>query len=191
MEQDPAPGKILHPEVDAPLWSFHNARSGLCFPSYESIAETPAFSPGSNRIVRVRDCERDPFGHIIARWRVLRTSTPTIANRPREPPLKRAHPGFVASARNRGIHLDLERVRGRRYRIPQTALNRGRNALGRSGVLHPRTPAGYLTKVISVVGFAHGTGGDADDRQGDGAAWSWGPAAFCVRDRSPKGGDGY
>jgi hypothetical protein len=33
----------------------------------------------------------------------------------------------------------------------------------------PCTPVGYLTKVIPVLGFLHGTGWEADDRQGDGA----------------------
>jgi hypothetical protein len=30
----------------------------------------------------------------------------------------------------------------------------------------PCTPVGYLTKVIAVVGFCHGKGWEADDRQG-------------------------
>jgi hypothetical protein len=41
--------------------------------------------------------------------------------------------------------------------------------LRRAVALRPRTPAGYLTKVIPVLGFIHGTGWEADDRQGDGA----------------------
>ena len=27
-----------------------------------------------NRLVRIRDAERDPFGYIASRWRVIRTS---------------------------------------------------------------------------------------------------------------------
>lgn len=77
--------------LDALLWRFHNARSGLCFPGYERIAEaagcarstvalavkaleTAGLLSWENRIVRVRVRERDLFGHWALRWRVVRTS---------------------------------------------------------------------------------------------------------------------
>jgi len=49
--------------LEALLWSFHNARSGLCFPSYETIAErapvAPArLSPKRSRRLRERACFR-------------------------------------------------------------------------------------------------------------------------------------
>jgi AraC-like DNA-binding protein len=73
------------------LWTFHNARTGLCFPSLEKIAEAAgcAISTVSealkaleavgvlswlNRIVRVRERCQDLFGKLGTRWRVLRTS---------------------------------------------------------------------------------------------------------------------
>jgi hypothetical protein len=77
--------------LEALLWGFHNARSGLCFPSYESIAkkadcarstvaeaikalEDAGILSWVNRITRVRERCQDLFGHSGTRWRVLRTS---------------------------------------------------------------------------------------------------------------------
>ena len=73
------------------LWDFHNSRSGLCFPSYEAIAERAGCARSTvgeaiaalehagvlgwvNRLTRVADAERDLFGHLVRRWRVIRTS---------------------------------------------------------------------------------------------------------------------
>ena len=77
--------------LEALLWGFHNARSGLCFPSLESIAEKAKCARSTvaeaikaledagllswvNRIVRVKDSALDLFGHWVPRVRVLRTS---------------------------------------------------------------------------------------------------------------------
>ena len=77
--------------LEALLWSFHNARSGLCFPSLEKIAEKAKCSRSTvceavkaleevgllswvNRIVRVKESVLDLFGHWVNRWRLLRTS---------------------------------------------------------------------------------------------------------------------
>ena len=77
--------------LEALLWSFHNARGGLCFPSYERIAEKAACAQSTvgvaikaleeagilswvNRITRIRDREHDLFGQWVTRWRVIRTS---------------------------------------------------------------------------------------------------------------------
>jgi DNA-binding transcriptional MocR family regulator len=77
--------------LEALLWRFHNARSGLCFPSYERIAavagcarstvaealkalEAAGLLSWVNRITRIRDAERDLFGRLVPRWRVIRTS---------------------------------------------------------------------------------------------------------------------
>src|SRR3954454_8635907 len=82
-----ATGEVL----EALLWGFHNAASGACFPSYEAIAakaqccrdtvceaiKALAFAgvlTWVNRIVRERVRERDLFGRLASRWRVLRTS---------------------------------------------------------------------------------------------------------------------
>src|SRR5271157_2226891 len=77
--------------LEALLWGFHNAKSGLCFPSYEKIAEAAGCARSTvaqgikaledagilswvNRIKRVAEASRDLFGHRIRKTRVLRTS---------------------------------------------------------------------------------------------------------------------
>ena len=77
--------------LEALLWSFHNAKSGLCFPSYEKIAEAAGAARSTvaeaikaledvgilswvNRLKRVFEPSRDLFGHRIRKTRVLRTS---------------------------------------------------------------------------------------------------------------------
>jgi hypothetical protein len=77
--------------LEALLWSFHNSKSGLCFPSYEAIADKARCSRDTvyeaikaleaadvltwvNRIVREQVRERDLFGHWATRWRTIRTS---------------------------------------------------------------------------------------------------------------------
>jgi DNA-binding transcriptional ArsR family regulator len=73
------------------LWGFHNGRSGLCFPSYESIAEKAGCARSTvaehikaledaglltwvNRIKRIRERCEDLFGHMGSRWRIVRIS---------------------------------------------------------------------------------------------------------------------
>jgi hypothetical protein len=77
--------------LQALLWKFHNAQGGLCFPSYEAIAEAADCARSTvaeaikaleetgilswvNRITRIRDRELDLFGRWATRWRVIRTS---------------------------------------------------------------------------------------------------------------------
>ena len=77
--------------LEALLWAFHNARSGLCFPSYEKIAEAAHCARSTvaeavkaledagilswvQRIKRVREQCADLLGDNGWRWRVLRTS---------------------------------------------------------------------------------------------------------------------
>ena len=77
--------------LEALLWGFHNARSGLCFPSYETIARRAGCARSTvgeaikaleeagllswvNRITRIRERCADLFGHSGTRWRVIRTS---------------------------------------------------------------------------------------------------------------------
>ena len=76
---------------EALLWGFHNAKSGLCFPSYERIAEAAGCARSTvaqalkaledakvlswvHRIKRVREPCPDLLGATGWRWRVLRTS---------------------------------------------------------------------------------------------------------------------
>jgi AraC-like DNA-binding protein len=77
--------------LEALLWGFHNARTGLCFPSLERIAERAKCARSTvaeaikaledagllswvNRIVRVRERCADLFGQMGTRWRIIRTS---------------------------------------------------------------------------------------------------------------------
>ena len=84
-------GRAALDVLGALLWVFHNARSGGCFPSYETIAgkagcarstvaeaikalEFAGVLTWQNRIVRIRERCRDLFGRVGWRWRVVRTS---------------------------------------------------------------------------------------------------------------------
>jgi hypothetical protein len=77
--------------LEALLWAFHNAKSGLCFPSYESIAdkagchrdtvaeaikalEAAGVLSWVNRIKRVGEISADMFGQRIRKTRIIRTS---------------------------------------------------------------------------------------------------------------------
>ena len=77
--------------LEALLWAFHNAKSGLCFPSYEKIAEAASCARSTvaeaikaledagvlswvHRIKRVREAAPDLFDGHGWRWRVIRTS---------------------------------------------------------------------------------------------------------------------
>jgi hypothetical protein len=77
--------------LEALLWAFHNARSGLCFPSYEAIAKAAGCARSTvaeaikaledagvlswvHRIKRVREAAPDLFDGHGWRWRVIRTS---------------------------------------------------------------------------------------------------------------------
>jgi hypothetical protein len=78
---------VLH----ALLWQFHNSRTGVCFPSYERIAEKAECARSTvaealrvlewagvltwqHRITRIREACTDLFGRNAWRWRVIRTS---------------------------------------------------------------------------------------------------------------------
>src|SRR5262249_25499765 len=77
--------------LQALLWGFHNSRSGVCFPSYERIAERAECARSTvaealrvlewcgvltwqHRLVRGRGAWTDLFGRHGWRWRVVRTS---------------------------------------------------------------------------------------------------------------------
>jgi len=86
--------------LEALLWGFHNARSGLCFPSYEKIADRAGCARSTvaealkalelagvmtwvHRLVRVRERCADLFGQNGTRWRVIRTSNGYAFNDPK------------------------------------------------------------------------------------------------------------
>jgi hypothetical protein len=86
--------------LSALLWGFHNSRSGMCFPSYERIAEKAECARSTvaealkvlewagvltwqNRITRIRERCADLFGRNGWRWRVIRTSNAYVFRDPR------------------------------------------------------------------------------------------------------------
>jgi CRP-like cAMP-binding protein len=88
--------------LEALLWAFHNARSGVCFPSYEKIAEAAGCARSTvaeaikaledagvlswvQRVKRVRERCSDLLGDNRWRWRVLRTSNAYNFRDPRLP----------------------------------------------------------------------------------------------------------
>ncbi len=88
--------KALH-VLEALLWTFHNAKNGLCFPSIDKIAKAARCSPATvqkalraleargllswvNRLVRRRE-----HGAAGWRWRVYRTSNAYQLTDPRQP----------------------------------------------------------------------------------------------------------
>jgi hypothetical protein len=77
--------------LEALLWTFHNAKSGVCFPSYERVAEAAGCARSTvaeaikaledagilswvHRLKRVREAAPDLFDGHGWRWRVIRTS---------------------------------------------------------------------------------------------------------------------
>jgi hypothetical protein len=92
--------------LEAMLWGFHNSKSGLCFPSYEAIAEKAQCCRDTvyeairaleaahvltwvNRIMREQVRERDLFGKWASHWRIVRTSNAYLFR----PPALRRRPG--------------------------------------------------------------------------------------------------
>ena len=89
--------------LEALLWGFHNSRSGVCFPSYERIAEKAECARSTvaealkalewagvltwqHRITRILVRERDLFGQWASRWRVIRTSNAYVFTDPKPQP---------------------------------------------------------------------------------------------------------
>jgi hypothetical protein len=84
-------GRAALAVLSALVWGHHNARTGCCFPSYETIAERAGCARSTvaeaikalefagvltwqNRITRIRERCADLFGRDGWRWRVIRTS---------------------------------------------------------------------------------------------------------------------
>ncbi len=85
--------------LQALLWGFHNSRSGICFPSYEAIADRAGCARSTvaealkalewagvlswqNRITRALVRQRDLFGQWSNRWTVIRTSNAYVFRDP-------------------------------------------------------------------------------------------------------------
>jgi hypothetical protein len=104
--------------LQALLWRFHGARNGLCFPSYERIAEAAHCARSTvyeaiqaledaglltwaNRIKRVRERCVDLLGDQGWRWRVLRTSNAYAFHDP-SPSAERPNPSKSEKATGTG-----------------------------------------------------------------------------------------
>jgi Helix-turn-helix domain len=87
--------------LGALLWSFHNSRSGACFPSYGRIAERARCARSTvaealkvlewagvltwqHRITRIRERCTDLFGNITWQWRVHRRSNAYAFREPQQ-----------------------------------------------------------------------------------------------------------
>jgi len=85
--------------LQALLWGFHNSRSGLCYPSYESIAdkaecnrdtvyeaikalEAADVLTWANRITKARVWVEDLFGKLAPSWKIIRTSNAYVFRDP-------------------------------------------------------------------------------------------------------------
>jgi hypothetical protein len=100
--------------LQALLWGFHNSRTGICFPSYERIAEQAECARSTvaealrvlewagvlswqHRLARIREACTDLFGRTTWRWRVIRTSNAYVFNDPKCP----VSVGFPSQSENR------------------------------------------------------------------------------------------
>jgi hypothetical protein len=136
--------------LEALLWGFHNASSGRCFPSYETIAAKAGCHRGTvaealrvlewagiltwqHRIARIRERCRDLWGREGWRWRVVRTSNAYVF---RDPGVVARHPAgnrrFPSKSENppgtiNQIVSTLELVAAR---DPDSALERALASLG-------------------------------------------------------------
>src|ERR1019366_1850381 len=89
--------------LEALLWTFHNAKTGLCFPSLEKIAEAAGCARSTvaeaikaleaagllswvNRLKRVRESVQGLLGEAAGRIRVMRTSNGYRLHDPRPAP---------------------------------------------------------------------------------------------------------
>ena len=129
-------GRAALDVLGALLWVFHNARSGVCFPSYETIAEKAGCARSTvaealkalewagvltwqNRITRIRERCRDLFGRDGWRWRVIRTSNAYVFRDPKAavPAVLLPSPTNGREHQNQELNLSLYR----HQRLTQTA----------------------------------------------------------------------
>ena len=103
--------------LEALLWTFHNAKSGVCFPSYERIAEAAGCARSTvaeairaledagiltwvQRIKRIRERCADLLGDQGWRWRVLRTSNAYSFRDPKKGAAAPISAGFSSKSEN-------------------------------------------------------------------------------------------
>jgi hypothetical protein len=131
--------------LGALLWGFHNSRSGVCFPSYERIAEKAECARSTvaealkalewagvltwqHRITRIHVRERDLFGQWASRWGVIRTSNAYVFSDPK-PQLAGA---FACKSENppRTQNQELNLLRPAHTPDPDSPLERALRHLG-------------------------------------------------------------
>lgn len=110
--------------LEALLWGFHNSRDGRCFPSYETIAaraqccrdtvyqaikalEAAGILTWVNRLIRVRFREKDLFGKLVSRVRLIRTSNAYVF---RDPLGTTTHPKAPDKSRGQEANTEEKRV---------------------------------------------------------------------------------
>ena len=139
--------------LEALLWGFHNARSGLCFPSYETIAEAAGCARSTvaeeikaledagvlswvNRLKRVAEATIDLFGHRTRKTRVLRTSNGYVLFDPQPPKVPQSlqncsKSDFPTGTPNQEFFL-ANKAAARAVSEPENALEAALNRLGRA-----------------------------------------------------------
>jgi hypothetical protein len=115
-------GRAALDVLGALVWVFHNARSGCCFPSYETIAEKAGCARSTvaeaikalefagvltwqNRITRIKERCTDLFGRNGWRWRVIRTSNAYQLHDP-----KAAARAGIPSKSTNGLEHHIKRI---------------------------------------------------------------------------------
>jgi hypothetical protein len=106
--------------LEALLWGFHNSRDGRCFPSYEAIAqrarccrdtvyeaikalEAAGILTWVNRLIRVQFREKNLFGQLALRTRLIRTSNAYVF---RDPMPGATHPTLQDRGRGGGQKIN-------------------------------------------------------------------------------------
>ncbi|MFC7478530.1 helix-turn-helix domain-containing protein [Dankookia sp. GCM10030260] len=148
--------------LEALLWGFHNAHTGRCFPSYETIAakaecsrdtvyeaikvlERAGILSWAHRLAHIRVREIDLFGQLAWRKRVIRTSN---AYTFRDPIGAAAHPEVSKSENPTGTMIqDSQSLKttvpaGHRPLDPSNPLDAALLRLGRCLGAVPETPGG-------------------------------------------------
>src|SRR5262245_7365872 len=134
--------------LGALLWGFHNAATGRCYPSYETIAEKADVARSTvyeaihaleragiltwvNRIARIREWGPDLFGRAQNRWRVIRTSNAYTFNDPQAASSTRTWAGAAVSSKSElptGTAIQDSKKENGKFRAALDALGRGTEA---------------------------------------------------------------
>ena len=154
---------VLH----ALLWQFHNSRTGICFPSYERIAEMAECARSTvaealrvlewagvlswqHRIARIREACTDLFGRTTWRWRVIRTSNAYVFRDPQAA----ASAGIPSKSENRTGTQNQEDPS-----LPLSAPACGKPTTGAISEALERALARFGAAIAAKNGIEQGAGG--------------------------------